>query len=218
MSCFRTYIINVYILLKQISKSSRSRERYNFSSIFYSYICFCCSVCFVCLFITICKLTPWMVAKRRFFRSTLVFKIWIIFKYNSITIQYQPHHFMKTPEAPDGPDSCILLAHLLVLIRLLTAIDRGSDRAARSQATVMDQQAWDEQDEKMEVVLGAARKKTWGRSFIFIALPRVSWENIIRSMFDASCLASSPFSLSVYPRIDTSNKCNMIERFVFFLF
>lgn len=68
----------------------------------------------------------------------------------------------------------------------------------------------------MEMVFGAGGKKTWIGRFIFIALLRVSWENIIRSMFDASCLASSPLSFS-FPLIDKSNKCNMIERFVFFL-
>ncbi len=93
----------------------------------------------------------------------------------------------------------------------LTAIDGGSGRGARSQATVMDQQAWDGQAEKMEMVLCAGRKKTWIGRFIFIALLRVSWENIIRSMFDASRLASSPLSFS-YPLIDKNNKCNMIER------
>lgn len=62
----------------------------------------------------------------------------------------------------------------------------------------MDQQARDGQAEKMEMVLGAGGKKTWIGRFIFIALLRVSWENIIRSMFDASYLASSLLSLSVF--------------------
>jgi len=50
----------------------------------------------------------------------------------------------------------------------------------------------------MEMVLGVSGKKTWIERFIFIALLRVSWENVIRSMFDASCLTStsSPLSLS----------------------
>lgn len=49
------------------------------------------------------------------------------------------------------------------------------------------------------MVSGAGGKRTWIGRFIFIALLRVSWENIIRSMFDASCLASSssPLSLSL---------------------
>lgn len=82
----------------------------------------------------------------------------------------------------------------------------------------MDQQAWDGQPEKMEMVLGVGGKKTWIGRFIFIALLRVSWENIIRSLFDASCLAATSSPLSLFPLTDKSYKCNMIERFVFFLF